>query len=81
MTEDCTHDDLHAWLEDDIRSTLAATFDDPLCRMNVLLKLVFEEYMALDDRDDVIETSEDIFEILAARALNDLNLFNHMGSA
>lgn len=81
MTEDDQHDALHTWIEDDIRSTLAATFEDPLCRADVLLKLVFEEYMSLDDTDDVAEMSEDIFNILAARALSDLTLFDVAGSA
>ena len=81
MIEDDEHDDLHAQIEDDVRSILAATFDDPLCRANVLLNLLHVEFMALDNADDVAELAEDMLDILGNRAVSDLTLFNVAGSA
>lgn len=81
MTEDDQHEALHDWIEDDIRSTLAATFEDPLCRANVLLKLFYAEFMALDEVEDIAELSQDLFDIIGERAIKDLNMFNVAGNA
>lgn len=81
MTEDDDHLDLHVQIEDDIRSILAGIFPEAMCRANVLLNLLHVEFMALDDVDDVAELAEDMLDILGNRAMNDLTLFNHKGSA
>lgn len=81
MIVDDTHDDLHKAIEDDVRSILVATFEDPLCRANVLLNLLHVEFMALDNADDVAELAEDMLDILGNRAVSDLTLFNVAGNA
>lgn len=81
MTEDERHLDLHRSVEQDVRSILAAMFEEPLCRVNVLLRLVYEEFMALDDADDVSEVAEDLLDIILSRAAHDIPLLKTMGSA
>lgn len=82
--EEDPHLDLHTKIEDDVRSILSAMFEDPLCRVNVLLRLVYEEFMALDDVDDVDDVSEmaeDLMDIIMSRAMKDMTLFNTVGNA
>ena len=79
--EEDPHLDLHSKVEDDVRSILTAMFEDPLCRVNVLLRLVYEEFMALDDVDDVSEMAEDLMDIIMSRAVKDMTLFNTVGNA
>ena len=79
--EEDPHLKLHTKIEDDVRSILTAMFEDPLCRVNVLLRLVYEEFMALDDVDDVSEMAEDLMDIIMSRAMKDMTLFNTVGNA
>lgn len=79
--EDDPHLDLHTEIEDEVRSILTGTFDDPLCRANVLLRIFYEEFMALDDADDVAELAEDLSDILMSRTVSDLRLFAAVGRA
>lgn len=79
--EEDPHLDLHTKIEDDVRSILSAMFEDPLCRVNVLLRLVYEEFMALEDVDDVSEMAEDLMDIIMSRAVRDMTLLNPVGSA
>lgn len=79
--EEDPHLDLHTKIEDDVRSILSAMFEDPLCRVNVLLRLVYEEFMALEDVDDVSEMAEDLMDIIMSRAVHDMTLLNPVGSA
>lgn len=79
--EEDPHLDLHTKIEDDVRSILTAMFENPLCRVNVLLRLVYEEFMALNDVDDVSEMAEDLMDIIMSRAMKDMTLFNTVGNA
>ena len=79
--EEDPHLDLHTKIEDDVRSILSAMFEDPLCRVNVLLRLVYEEFMALEDVDDVSEMAEDLMDIIMSRAVRDMTLLNPVGNA
>ena len=79
--EEDPHLDLHTKIEDDVRSILSAMFEDPLCRVNVLLRLVYEEFMALEDVDDVSEMAEDLMDIIMSRAVHDMTLLNPVGNA
>ena len=79
--EEDPHLDLHTKIEDDVRSILTAMFEDPLCRVNVLLHLVYEEFMALEDVDDVSEMAEDLMDIIMSRAVHDMTLLNPVGNA
>lgn len=79
--EDDPHLKLHAEIEDEIRSILTGTFDNSLCRTNVLLRIVYEEFMAMDDVEDVSELAEDLMDIILSRANADYTLFNTAGSA
>lgn len=79
--EDDQHEALHIKVEDDVQLILTAMFDDPICRANVLLKLFYAEFMALDEADDVAELAQDLFDIIGDRAMKDLALFNTAGSA
>lgn len=79
--EEDPHLDLHTKIEDDVRSILTAMFEDPLCRVNVLLRLVYEEFMALEDVDDVSEMAEDLMDIIMSRAVHDMTLLNPVGNA
>lgn len=79
--EDDPHLKLHSEIEDEIRSILTGVFDDPLCRTNVLLRIVHAEFMALEDVEDVSELAEDLMDIILSRASADYTLFNTVGSA
>lgn len=79
--EEDPHLDLHTKIEDDVRSILSAMFEDPLCRVNVLLRLVYEEFMALEDVDDVSDMAEDLMDIIMSRAVRDMTLLNPVGNA
>lgn len=83
MTDDDRHDQMHETAEDEIQTLLWGVFPNAerVCRAAVLIKLLHEEFMALDDADDVADIVDAIGHMVVARAYSDMTLFNPAGNA
>lgn len=80
MTEE-DHAALHLEIEEEVKAVMDSVFDDPSCRLSVLLNLLYAEFMALDDAEEISETVEAMVNIIGKRALVDMSLFHTVGSA
>lgn len=84
MTEDELHDQLHDQTEDRLRALLLEVFphrDANMCRTAVLLNPLHDEFMAMDEVEDVSETMADIGQLVLKRMLMDHNICNTQGRA
>lgn len=83
MTEDERHIRAHETAEQEIGDVLWDIFDDSerICRAEVLIKLLYAEFMAMDDVEDVAEVTQAMGQLMLARAYADRVLFNAAGNA
>ena len=83
MTEDERHDRSHARAEEEIGDILWDIFADSerICRATVLLKLLHDEFMAMDDAEDVADNVEAMTGLVLKRTISDHALFNAAGHA
>jgi hypothetical protein len=83
MTEDERHIRAHETAEQEIDDVLWDIFDDSqrICRAEVLIKLLYAEFMAMDDVQDVVEVTQAMTHIIMSRAYADRVLFNAAGNA
>ena len=77
------HDALHVMVENEILDTFDGVFgpDNYMCRAVLLLKLLHDEFMLMENSEDVSAIAHGISGILLKRACSDVALFNSMGNA
>lgn len=79
MLTDDEHARRHSAVEEELAQLLEQTFpDEGLCRAVTLISLLYNEFMTLEDADDVADALSDM---LMRRAHSDLSLFAPMGNA
>ena len=79
MLTDDEHARRHSAVEEELAQLLEQTFpDEGLCRAVTLISLRYNEFMTLEDADDVADALSDM---LMRRAHSDLSLFAPMGNA
>ena len=84
MTEDELHAEAHLNAEYEVREALHATFYDEnlrVCRAEVLLNLLEDEFMQMDDSDDVSFVLFRMVALAMQRNQQDTHLFDTAGSA
>lgn len=83
MTEDERHDRSHARAEQEIGDILWDIFADSerICRATVLLKLLHDEFMAMDDAEDVADIVDAMTGLVLKRTFADQTLFDTAGHA
>ncbi len=82
MLTDDEHARRHSAVEEELAQLLEQTFpDEGLCRAVTLISLLYNEFMALEDADDVADVADALSDMLMRRAHSDLSLFAPMGNA
>ena len=83
MTEDELHDEAHENAEFEIEQILFTTFEDfrRTCRIAVLIRVLGNEFMALDDVEDVSEIVSMLGQLVLDRAVADRQMLGTVGSA
>lgn len=84
MTEDELHAEAHLNAEYEVREALHATFYDEnlhVCRAEVLLNLLEDEFMQMDDSDDVSFVLFRMAALAVQRNQQDAQIFDTVGSA
>lgn len=84
MTEDELHAEAHLNAEYEVREALHATFYDEnlrSCRAEVLLNLLEDEFMQMDDSDDVSFVLFRMAALAVQRNQQDAQIFDTVGSA
>lgn len=78
------HAALHSQTEDRLRDMLLEAFphrEESMCRTAVLLNLLHDEFMAMDEVEDVGETIAAIARLVLKRTIMDHTLYDTQGSA
>lgn len=77
------HDALHALIENEILETLDSGFPpaERMCRAALLLKLLHDEFMAMDDAEDVSDIVVAMTGLVMKRTISDHALFDTAGHA
>lgn len=84
MTEDELHNEAHLNAEHEVREVLNATFYDEnlrCCRADVLLNVLEDEFMQMDDSDDVSFVLFRMVALALQRNQQDAQIFDTVGSA
>lgn len=84
MTEDELHAEAHLNAEYEVREALHATFYDEnlrSCRAEVLLNLLEDEFMQMDDSNDVSFVLFRMAALAVQRNQQDAQIFDTVGSA
>jgi hypothetical protein len=78
MTEEERHVLSHETAEQEITDVLWDIFADSerVCRAEVLIKLLYAEFMAMDDDQDVSEVTQAMARMIMSRAHTDLTMFS-----
>ena len=74
MTEDELHEEAHLSAEHDVREALYATFHDDkrrACRVDVLIEVLGDEFLKLDDVEEVSAAIYSLSEMIMLRAEQD----------
>lgn len=84
MTEEELHNEAHLNAEHEVREVLHATFYDERlrgCRAAVLIEVLADEFMQMDNVDDIADVIRSLIEMVMVRNQQDTHLFDTAGSA
>ena len=84
MTEEELHAEAHLNAEHDVREALYATFYDERlhgCRAAVLIEVLADEFMQMDNVDDIADVIRSLIEMVMIRNKQDAGIMSTAGSA